>query len=353
MSNEDGPMRAWVVRAGGTGEHEDFALESNVAVIGWSKVVKDLSNTTKEDIRQVLQDADPDLGKHALGNNVGQLYRFVHEIEQGDLIVIPIKTTNTLAIGSCVGDYEYRQDAPAGRRHVRPVKWIRTEIPRHSVGQDLLYTLGGLMTVFGAKRNNAAARLKELASSGLDPGKSAEVADGDETAPYPDSVDEETLVNVELLAADRIEAHIAKEFTGHRLAELVEAILRAEGYVTWRSPPGPDGGVDVLASSGPFGLDKPRIAVQVKSGKSAVNTPTMRNLQGAAANFEADTALFVAWGGFNREARKLARSKWFQLRIWDSRDLIDKITENYDKLPEHIQAKLPLKQIWTLALDDE
>ena len=91
MSNEDGPMRAWVVRAGGTGEHEDFALESNVAVIGWSKVVKDLSNTTKEDIRQVLQDADPDLGKHALGNNVGQLYRFVHEIEQGDLIVIPIK----------------------------------------------------------------------------------------------------------------------------------------------------------------------------------------------------------------------------------------------------------------------
>ena len=79
----------------------------------------------------------------------------------------------------------------------------------------------------------------------------------------------------------------------------------------------------------------------------------MRNLRGAAANFEADTALFVAWGGFNREARKLARSKWFQLRIWDSRDLIDKITENYDKLPEHIQAKLPLKQIWTLALDDE
>ena len=346
-------MRAWVVRAGKKGENEDFALENKVAVIGWSKVVKDLSNTTKEDIREILQDADPDLGKHALGNNVGQLSRFVHEIEQGDLIVIPVKTTKTLAIGNCIGDYEYRQDAPPGRRHVRPVNWIRTEIPRHSVGQDLLNILGGAMTVFGAKRNKAAARLKELASSGLDPGMSAEAADGDETASDPDSVDEETLVDVDLLAADRIEAHLAKEFTGHRLAELVEAILRAEGYFTRLSPPGPDGGVDVLAGSGPFGLDKPRIAVQVKSGNNKVGVDLMNNLQGAAVNFGTDTVLFVAWGGFTRPARKLATNQWFQLRIWDSRDLIDKITENYDKLPEHIQAKLPLKQIWTLALDDE
>ena len=346
-------MRAWVVRAGKKGENEDFALENNVAVIGWSMAGDLSSTTTKEDIREILQDAYPDRGKYALGNNVGQLLRFVHKIEKGDFIVLPLKTTKTFAIGSCIGNYEYRQDAPQGRRHVRPVNWIRTEIPRHSVKKDLSNTLDSAMTVFEAKRNNAVARLKELASSGSDPGMSAVVADGDETAPYPDSVDEETRVNVDLLAAHRIEAHLAKEFTGHRLAELVEAILRAEGYVTWLSPPGPDGGVDVLAGSGPFGLDKPRIAVQVKSGKNKVGVDLMNNLQGAAVSFGADTALFVAWGGFNREARKLAKSKWFQHRIWDSRDLIDKITENYDKLPDHIQAKLPLKQIWTLALDDE
>jgi len=35
-------------------------------------------------------------------------------------------------------------------------------------------------------------------------------------------------------------------------------------HVAWVAPPGPDGGVDVIAQSDPLGINGPRIKVQVK-----------------------------------------------------------------------------------------
>ena len=265
--------------------------------------------------------------------------------------MIPAKRTRTLAVGRCTGGYEFRPGNPDGCHHVRPVEWLLTEQPRNSLRQDLLHSLGGLHTVYRPKRNNAVVRLDEFSRTGRDPDlrRSDDVSHEDGT----DSIDEEGAVDMEQLATDRIAAHIARTFKGHGLERLVEAILRAEGYITNRSPAGPDGGVDVLAGSGPLGLNAPRIAVQVKSGQTAVDAPTVRHLLGAASNFGADKALFVSWSGFNRGAQRLARAQWFNLRTWSSGDLIRKITESYDRLPKEIQAELPLKQIWTLTDDVE
>gem|GEM_PF-971062 len=45
-------------------------------------------------------------------------------------------------------------------------------------------------------------------------------------------------MDVGQLASDQIQKHIAKKFRGYKLAELVEAVLSAQGYVTQVSPPG-------------------------------------------------------------------------------------------------------------------
>ena len=342
-------MRAWVVRAGADGESEDFALDNNLVVIGWDEL-DDLSTAvTRDQVREMLLGTGYTEGGK-LANHTGQIFRFAHEISVDDLVVLPAKRTRTLAIGRCSGGYKFRTGNPEGCRHVRPVDWLRTEQPRSSLGQDLLHALGGLLTVYEVKRNNAVARLAEFSRTGRDPEfrRSGEVAQEDRT----NSINEEGAVDIEPLAIDGIAAHIAATFKAHGLERLVEAVLEAEGYVTFRSPAGPDGGVDVLAARGPLGFEPPRIAVQVKSGKTAVDAPTVRNLLGAARNFDADQALFVSWSGFNRGARRLARDQWFNLRIWDSADLIERITENYDRLPKEIQAELPLKQIWVIANDD-
>ena len=47
----------------------------------------------------------------------------------------------------------------------------------------------------------------------------------------------------EELAHDAIAKVILAKFKGHGLAILVEAILKAQGYTTFRSPDGPDKGV--------------------------------------------------------------------------------------------------------------
>lgn len=54
---------------------------------------------------------------------------------------------------------------------------------------------------------------------------------------------EATSFDLQLNADDQINARIEKEFTGHGMAALVEAILLTRGIVTWLSPDGPDGGI--------------------------------------------------------------------------------------------------------------
>ena len=54
--------------------------------------------------------------------------------------------------------------------------------------------------------------------------------------------------------------------------KIVAGLLWGMGYhVAWVAPPGPDGGVDVIAQSDPLGISVPRIKVQVKrSGRMSV-----------------------------------------------------------------------------------
>ncbi len=146
---------------------------------------------------------------------------------------------------------------------------------------------------------------------------------------------------------------INRKFKGHELARLVEAVLQAEGYVTRRSEPGPDGGVDILAGRGPLGFDSPRICVQVKSSASPLDVTALRGLQGSVQTFGADQGLLVSWEGFKRSVLDEARRSFFSIRLWDSGDLLDALLSNYERFPKDLQAELPLKRIWGLVWEAE
>ena len=74
--------------------------------------------------------------------------------------------------------------------------------------------------------------------------------------------------DLEQFSLDHIAKVIIRKYKGHGLERLVESILKAQGYTTYRSPAGPDRGVDILAAPGPLGFGRPRICVQVKSTDS-------------------------------------------------------------------------------------
>lgn len=338
-------MSAWLVRAGRAGENDIYCLEQSVSVIGLGEI-GDMSLYKEWNAFVTFVEANyPGLRRATLTNYSGQLFSFAHRIAIGDIICLPLKTTKKIAIGRVVGDYQFSPVAARTHRHSRKVEWLRTDVARAAVKQDLLYSLGAFMTVCQINRNDAEWRIEEIAKTGIDPGSRNQVAANLE--PDDNDTDIEAVDIVEA-ASDRIRQFIAEEFAGHALARLTAAVLTAEGFNCIVSPEGPDGGVDILAGRGPLGLDSPRLLVQVKSGPNPIDAPTIRQLHGVISTHGADQGLLVAWGGVNKVAAKELATQRFNLRVWDANDLVDSVFRNYTVLPATITAKLPLRQIWVL-----
>ncbi len=66
---------------------------------------------------------------------------------------------------------------------------------------------------------------------------------------------------------------------------------------------------------------------------------------------------FLAGGAtaraFEAESGVIVReSDYFSVRLWESRDLVEAIYRNYDRLPAEVQAELPLKKVWMLVVEE-
>lgn len=342
-------MAIWLVRAGKTGSRESIALQENCVLIGFQEL-GDLSDVKdRDELRDRLATANPSMSKGAISNYRGQVWAFLDRIKEGDIVVLPLKSTSTIALGKVTGDYTYHPEVPADVRHRRSVEWIREDISRSVFGQDLLYSFGAFMTVCQITRNNAEERVKAVLAGKEDPGILATT--GIESDEEDVSEADTTSIDIESYAKDGIAALVTEKYAGHQLSDLVSEILKAQGYHTAASPPGADGGVDILVGGGPMGFDEPRICVQVKTGEA--DGPTLRDLQGTVQNFGADYGLLVAWRGFKKGVRAEARRSFFKIRLWDADSVITQLTSVYDRLPAAIRDELPLTQFWSVVESDE
>lgn len=340
-------MTLWMVRSGKYGEREDLALEKNVAIIGWEAMPDLLGIKSREQLRELLEKTYPDQKPKTLVNWESQIWPFLYVMEKGDLIAMPLKSRSAIAFGTIEGLYTYRKEFPEDSRHTRKVNWTK-EIPRDRFDQDLLYSLGAFMTVCRIHRNDAEVRIKALLEGKLPPsGKRAAGKQPDEVEP------EEPALNIDELAIDEIRRFISRKFRGHELTRLVGAILQAQGYTTQIASPGADGGVDIIAGKGLLGFDHPRLVVQVKSSDNPVDVKIVRELQGVMKNFQADHGLLVSWGGFSGSVPKETSTKFFEIRLWNSDDLIQMIQTHYDAISEAVKADLPMKRIWMMVLEEE
>ena len=134
---------------------------------------------------------------------------------------------------------------------------------------------------------------------------------------------------------------------------MVGQLLKAQGYTTYLSPEGADGGADILAGAGPLGFGAPRLCVEVKSEDSPIGRADVDKLLGAVSKFAAQEGLFVSWGGFKQNVFREMAGSFFKIRLWSQKELLEALFANYDKLDEDLKAELPLKRIWTVAAQDE
>lgn len=332
----------WTVKGGRQGEREQRCLEHGVIGGGWEKLPTLEEVKSKEELAAIYERSYPEASAKARVNYVGQLWSLVHRMQNGELVVLPLKSTGTIAVGRIEGPYEYRTDLGDDLLHTRRVNWLATDIDRDAFDQDLLFSFGAFLTFGRVNRDLAEERILAALE-----GKKVPVP---VTLPTETEVESDVVEapDIEGLAREQVRQHISQIFAGHELARFVAAILQAQGFSgVEASPPGRDGGVDILAGSGPMGLDAPRVVAQVKTGQAGVEE--YRALRGLVENFRAEQGLLVAWKGFRGTVRQEARQTHFTTRLWDAETLIDELFNEYERLPDDLRSELPLKRVWTLV----
>lgn len=342
-------MAIWMVRAGKHGEYEQSFLENGKLYLTWEELSEDLNKIPdRKALFELLTTKFPNAPRTRNIVHGGEIWSFVHNIIIGDWIVLPSKLKPAIHVGEVTRAYHFDPSKEPTLQHSLGVKWIARDIPRTAFDKDLLHSMGSTLTICQIRRNDAEKRIRAMATSGWKsmpaPGLDWVPADVDDTREEFD---------LERAARDQISKLIVQRFQGHGLERLVEAVLKAQGYFTYRSSEGADKGIDLLAAPGALGFGTPRICVQVKSQESPVDRPTLDQLIGAMQNFHADQGLLVSWGGFKQSVDRERATQFFRVRLWDQDSLIDQIFEHYDKLDEDTRAELPLKRIWVAVPDDD
>lgn len=333
-------MKLWTVRAGRHGQQEQTCLDEKLITIGWDDLPDLTQFKTKDDLFDKYQELYEQTSNVKIGITVGQIWRFKNEIANGDLVALPSKFQPVIHIGKVTGDYKYEKKADV--IHWRPVKWLAT-IPRVRFDQDILYSFGSLLTVSQVSRVQAVERILALIEGKTIPTQKTNTI----------SLEAEEDFNVERFAKDQIIKVIDRKFKGHDFAKLVEQILKAQGYTTQLSPPGADGGLDILAASGTLGFEQPRICVQVKSTTTQVDVKILRELQGVMRKVKAELGLLVSWSGFNSKVLSEAKEEFFFIRLWTADDILENIFKHYDNFSDEFKAELPLKRFWRLVDDED
>lgn len=157
-----------------------------------------------------------------------------------------------------------------------------------------------------------------------------------------------TLEEAEEAAMEQIRAHVQR-IPPYDFQDLVAALIEAMGYhVSWIAPPGPDRGIDIVASADPLGIADPRVKVQVKHRDSTADVGDLRSFLAVLGAH--DVGIFVSSGGFTRDAQIEARThETRRITLLDLNQLLEMWIEHYESVDEQRRRLLPLRPVHFLA----
>ena len=329
MAVDEGQL--WGIHGGKSGDADTLFKTESVVGLGW-EAISDLTMLApdRDAFKAAVATAYPNKKAGAIPVDAGQLFRFLFELHDGDLVAYPSKVDRLIHIGRVTGPYVWASGG-ASYKHRRPVQWL-TAVPRTRFSQGALYEIGSAMSFFQIK--NYADEFRAAAE-----GKAA----AEELKPGDDETAALVAEEIEQTTRDWVLKILAKELKGHPLAEFVAHLLQAMGFRTRVSPEGPDAGVDVIAHRDELGFEPPIIKVQVKSSEGSIGDPVVSQLYGKVG--EKEHGLVVTLGTFTSQARAFERSKG-NLRLVDGDLLVDLILQHYESFDSRYKGLLPLRRVY-------
>jgi restriction system protein len=126
-------------------------LDEGSIAIGWPRA-GDLTGLPdeREAFKDHLRHSYEEKSEAWIANAAGQLLRFRHLMQAGDLVVYPQKDDRTVNLGEIGGEYRYDPAISTSFPNRRSVDWIAVQ-PREAFSQGSLYELGAAMSVFRVK----------------------------------------------------------------------------------------------------------------------------------------------------------------------------------------------------------
>lgn len=313
----------WCVRAD-FGRYTQNFVDGGYVAIGWMPKL-DLSGVkSREELYPLYRQEHPDdTSNIVIGQQVGQVARFLLEIAAGDYVITPAPDTEWLHYGLVEEEPTYyRADGQDGcpYQHRRPVSWSKRRIKRADFSVPFQNTIRASLTVFAISQGDellTAIGLSDLVSKTVAP-----------------EYDAYRVVLEQLLELDDKEFEI---LVGH----LLTALGFEGSEVTGKTG---DGGVDATGELNVAGLAKVKVFVQAKRYRlgTKIAASTVRQLR-QAIPFGGQGA-FITTADFQRAAADVALEPGFpRIGLIHGRQLVDLLIEHWGDIPPEFRDRLGLK----------
>lgn len=319
----------WMVRAGeGAIKFYDFKKKSVIA-IGWGGIgnLKNVKDQAK--IKELVSKAYSEEKPGHIAISAGQVSRFRFDFKPGDHVITYNPQERKYLVGEISGEYEYDRKLIEDYPNIRKVKWIE-EIDRDRLSTSTKNTLGAISTIF-----HVGDYAKEEILNLLH-GKETPAELPDETV---DIIKEDMKLNAHEFIKDKVNA-----LGWEDMEKLVAGVLRAMGYKTRITPPGPDRGRDIEASPDGLGLVDPRIVVQVKHRSGQMGSKEITSFTGGLR--PGHKGIYVSTGGFSKNARLEAERANIPTTLIDLDALVNLIIQYYDSFDTETRDLIPLTKIY-------
>ncbi|OGU58712.1 MAG: hypothetical protein A2X64_00070 [Ignavibacteria bacterium GWF2_33_9] len=311
-------LRLFCVRADyGTYTHQ--FLKNGFVGIGWLHE-SDLSKIKiRDELYSLYQKYHPDdTSNVVIGQQVGQISRFLLEISKGDYVITPDKNTEFIHYGIVDSEYYYSDNSDGcPYNHRKRVKWI-DKIPRSAFSVPFQNSIRSSLTVFSV--NHIHNFLDVIGVKGLKPPK-------DEFNYYKSIIGK-------ILELDDKEFEI-----------LITHILTALGFEgSKHTGKVGDGGVDAIGELNVSNMAKIKLFVQAKRYKigSNISGNTVKALR---ANIPSEgQGAFITTSDFQKNAKEVALEAGFpRIGLINGEQLVDILAEHWNDIPEEFRTKLDLK----------
>jgi len=312
----------WCVRAE-FGTYTKQFVEGGYVAIGWMSSVNLTSIRIRDALYPLYKQAHPrDTSNIVIGQQVGQIARFLLEIQTSDYVITPASDTEWVHYGQVAPDPSYvyaAGDDGCPYRHRRRVVWAKDRLKRGNFSVPFQNTIRSSLTVFAVSQRD-----EFLAAIGRADAAPKSTAQYD---PY-------RVVLEQVLKLDDKEFEI---LVGHLLTALDFEGSEVVGKTG-------DGGVDATGELNVANLAKVKVFVQAKRYKlgSKLNANTVKQLR-QAIPFGGQGA-FITTADYQAAAAEVALEAGFpRIGLINGRQLVDLLIEHWGDIPLAFQERLGLK----------